>query len=93
MTLTRRARVFLVLATVGALVFIYFPLVVKEALMIEPTETESKETLDAFIAAMIEIARLAESDPAAVTSCPKTTPVGRLDETRAARQPDLACLG
>jgi glycine dehydrogenase subunit 2 len=72
---------------------IYFPLVVKEALMIEPTETESKETLDAFIEAMIEIAQLAETNPEAVTSCPKMMPVGRLDETRAARQPDLAWLG
>jgi len=71
---------------------IYFPLIVKEALMIEPTETESKETLDAFIEAMIEIARLAQTDPKAITECPKTTPVGRLDDTRAARQPDLASL-
>ncbi len=70
----------------------YFPLTVPEALMVEPTETESKETLDAFIDAMIEIAELAETDPEAVTSCPTTTPVGRLDETRAARQPDLASL-
>lgn len=70
----------------------YFPLTVPEALMVEPTETESKETLDAFIDAMIEIAELARTDPEAVTSCPTTTPVGRLDETRAARQPDLASL-
>ena len=70
----------------------YFPLTVPEAIMIEPTETESQETLDAFIAAMIEIAELAKTDPQAVTSCPKTTPVGRLDEVRAARQPDLASL-
>ncbi len=71
---------------------VYFPLTVREAMMIEPTETESKETLDAFAEAMIEIARLAESDPEAVTGCPRTTPVGRLDEVRAARQPDLAAL-
>ncbi len=71
---------------------VYFPLIVSEAMMIEPTETESKETLDAFVEAMIEIARLAESDADAVKSCPKTTPVGRLDEVRAARQPDLAKL-
>ncbi len=70
----------------------YFPLTVPEALMIEPTETESKETLDAFIATMIEIASLAERDPDALTRCPQTTPVGRLDETRAARRPDLASL-
>ena len=71
---------------------VYFPLIVEEALMIEPTETESKETLDAFIAAMLEIAALAETDPEKIRSCPTTTPVGRLDEVRAARQPDLASL-
>ncbi len=70
---------------------VYFPLVVEEALMIEPTETESKETLDAFIEAMIEIARLAETDPEALRRCPTTASVGRLDEVRAARRPDLAC--
>ena len=69
---------------------IYFPLIVHEAMTIEPTETESLETLDAFIEAMIEIAKLAETDPEKIKSCPQTTPVGRLDETRAARQPDLA---
>lgn len=68
----------------------YFPLIVPEALMIEPTETESIEEMDEFIAAMIEIAELAEKNPEAVTSCPKSTPVGRLDETLAARKPDLA---
>ena len=71
---------------------VYFPLTVPEALMIEPTETESKETLDEFIAAMIQIAELTESDPQQITSCPKTTVVGRLDETRAARRLDLAYL-
>jgi glycine dehydrogenase subunit 2 len=71
---------------------VYFPLTVPEAMMIEPTETESKETLDAFVAAMLEIAELAQSDPEAVTSCPKTTPVSRLDEVLAARRPDLASL-
>jgi len=71
---------------------VYFPLTVAEALMIEPTETESKETLDAFIDAMIEIAKLAESDPGAITGCPRNTPIGRLDEVRAARQPDVASL-
>ncbi len=67
----------------------YFPLTVPETLMVEPTETESKETIDEFIVAMIEIAKLAEEKPNAITECPKTTPVGRLDETLAARKPDL----
>ncbi len=67
----------------------YFPLIVEEALMIEPTETESKETIDAFCEAMIRIAREAESDPGGVHHAPVTTPVRRLDQTRAARQPDL----
>jgi glycine dehydrogenase subunit 2 len=71
---------------------VYFPLTVPEAIMIEPTETESKETLDEFISAMIEIADLAEQDPDAIKNCPKTTPVGRLDEVAAARKPDLASL-
>jgi glycine dehydrogenase subunit 2 len=66
---------------------VYFPLIVEEALMVEPTETESKETLDRFAAAMEEIARLAEEDPARVTGAPHTTPVGRLDDVRAARHP------
>lgn len=65
---------------------IYFPLIVPEALMIEPTETESIETLDAFIAAMIDIAEKAKSDPESLHQSPRTTPVGRLDETLAARQ-------
>ena len=67
----------------------YFPLVVEEALMIEPTETESKETLDAFCDAMIQIAREAESTPQVIHDAPVTTPVRRLDQTLAARQPDL----
>jgi glycine dehydrogenase subunit 2 len=71
---------------------VYFPLTVPEAMMIEPTETESKETLDAFIEAMIEIAGLAETRPEEITRCPTTTVVGRLDEARAARRPDLASL-
>jgi len=71
---------------------VYFPLTVKESLMIEPTETESKEMLDAFSEAMIEIADLAERDPAQILECPTTTPVGQLDETRAARRPDVAQL-
>lgn len=68
---------------------IYFPLIVKEAIMIEPTETESKEMLDEFLDAMITIARLAETDPQAVKSAPLTRSVKRLDETKAAREPNL----
>ncbi|MDD5505125.1 MAG: aminomethyl-transferring glycine dehydrogenase subunit GcvPB, partial [Candidatus Omnitrophica bacterium] len=68
---------------------IYFPLAVKEAIMIEPTETESKETLDMFIEAMIEAARLAETDPEKLRKSPVSTPVQRLDETKAARDLDL----
>lgn len=71
---------------------VYFPLIVKEAMMIEPTETESKETLDWFIEVMIEFARLAESDPDAFKKFPDTTPVGRLDEVKAAKDMDLASL-
>ncbi len=71
---------------------VYFPLTVKEAMMIEPTETESKETLDAFITAMLEVVQLAESDPEAFADMPLTTPVGRPDEVLAARKPDLASL-
>jgi glycine dehydrogenase subunit 2 len=68
---------------------VYFPLIVDEAMMVEPTETESRATLDEFIAAMIEIAQLAETDPDQLTAAPATTPVRRLDETLAARKPDL----
>jgi glycine dehydrogenase subunit 2 len=68
---------------------IYFPLIVHGALMIEPTETESKETLDQFIAAMRAIAREAEETPEVVRTAPQKPRVGRLDETRAARQPNL----
>ena len=67
----------------------YFPLIVPECLMIEPTETESKETLDAFVAALREIVALAKTDPEALFAAPRNTVVGRVDETRAARQPDL----
>jgi glycine dehydrogenase subunit 2 len=67
----------------------YFPLIVHEALMIEPTESENRETLDAFIEALREIDREATEDPALVREAPHTTPVSRLDEARAARQPDL----
>jgi len=68
---------------------VYFPLIVEEALMIEPTETESKQTLDAFVEAMKEIARDAEENPEALHSAPHNTPVKRLDDVRAARNPDL----
>src|SRR5437763_4946788 len=71
----------------------YFPLIVEEALMIEPTETESKETLDAFCEAMIRIAREAEAAPDAIHLAPVTTPVRRLDQTRAAREPTLRWRG
>jgi len=67
----------------------YFPLIVDEALMIEPTETESKETLDAFCEAMIQIAREADASPEVPRSAPVLTPVRRLDQTLAARQPNL----
>ncbi|MCL5103812.1 MAG: aminomethyl-transferring glycine dehydrogenase subunit GcvPB [Armatimonadetes bacterium] len=68
---------------------VYFPLIVEEALMIEPTETESKETLDAFVEAMLEIDRESVEDVEAVTSAPHNTPVRRVDEVLAARQADL----
>ncbi len=68
---------------------IYFPLIVPEAIMIEPTETESKETLDAFCEAMIAIARETTDNPQKVKDAPQTTPVGRLDEVLAARKPDV----
>jgi glycine dehydrogenase subunit 2 len=66
---------------------VYFPLVVAEALMIEPTETEAKETLDEFIEAMLQIAREAAEDPEVVKSAPHARPVQRLDEVRAAKSP------
>ncbi|HHW48080.1 MAG TPA: aminomethyl-transferring glycine dehydrogenase subunit GcvPB [Clostridiaceae bacterium] len=68
---------------------IYFPLIVKEAMMIEPTETESKETLDGFIEAMVQIAREVEEEPETVLNAPHGAAVSRLDETRAARNPIL----
>jgi glycine dehydrogenase subunit 2 len=72
---------------------IYFPLIVPEAIMIEPTETESKETLDAFADALLAIAREAKESPELLHDAPHVTPVGRLDEVRAARQPDLRWQG
>ncbi len=68
---------------------VYFPLIVHEAIMIEPTESETKEKLDEFIDTMINIAKEVESDPEKVTSAPHSTPVRRVDETLAARHPDL----
>lgn len=68
---------------------IYFPLNVEEGMMIEPTETESKETLDDFIDAMIQIAREVEENPEIVQNAPHTTVINRLDETKAARKPIL----
>lgn len=68
---------------------IYFPLIVEEALMIEPTETETKETLDAFAEALLEISELAEKDPEQLKNAPTKTPVRRVDEFRAARFPIL----
>lgn len=64
---------------------VYFPLIVKEALMIEPTETESKEDMDRFVDAMIRIARLAEAQPELFATMPVTTSVSRLDETKAVK--------
>ena len=67
----------------------YFPLLVPECLLIEPTETEAKEELDGFIEAMVAIQREAEQDPAKVKGAPYTLPVRRLDDVRAAKQLDL----
>ena len=67
----------------------YFPLIVHEALMIEPTESETKETIDAFIQALIDIDQEVTDDKDLVHNAPHTTPVARLDEAKAARQPDL----
>ncbi|MEK5070467.1 aminomethyl-transferring glycine dehydrogenase subunit GcvPB [Sporosarcina sp. FSL K6-1508] len=71
---------------------IYFPLNVEEGMMIEPTETESKETLDAFCDALIQIAKEVEENPEIVQNAPHTTVINRLDETKAARQPVLRYL-
>ena len=68
---------------------VYFPLIVREAIMIEPTETESKQTLDRFAECMIAIANEVETNPELVKNAPHTTPVSRLDEVRAVRQPDI----
>ena len=68
---------------------VYFPLVVPEAMMIEPTETECKETLDQFAAIMLQIDEESKNSPDIVLNAPHTTPVGRLDEALAARKPNL----
>jgi glycine dehydrogenase subunit 2 len=70
---------------------VYFPLNVEECMMIEPTETESKETLDRFAEAMMQIAREAEENPERVKSAPHETAVKRMDETLAARRPVVNC--
>jgi len=67
----------------------YFPLIVHEALMIEPTESENLDTLDQFVEAMLDIDREAHENPDMVKSAPHTTPIGRPDETKAAREPIL----
>jgi glycine dehydrogenase subunit 2 len=69
----------------------YFPLIVHEALMIEPTETESMQTLDAFAEAMLKIAEEAHHEPELLKSAPHNTPVGRLDEVKAAKDLVLCC--
>ncbi len=68
---------------------VYFPLIVHEAMMIEPTETETRETLDSFIALMKQIAQEARENPAVILEAPHATVVGRLDQTLAARKPNL----
>lgn len=72
---------------------VYFPLIVHEAMMIEPTETESKERLDDFISIMRKIAQEIKENPQEVLTHPKKTPVKRVDETLAARKPDLKWTG
>lgn len=68
---------------------VYFPLIVHEAIMIEPTESESKEMMDEFIETMIQIAKEAKENPEKILSAPHSTPVKKIDEVTAARKPDL----
>ncbi|MBE7709949.1 MAG: glycine dehydrogenase subunit 2 [Cyanobacteria bacterium SIG32] len=68
---------------------VYFPLIVHEAIMIEPTESETKEKMDEFVDVMIKIAKEAKENPEKIISAPHTTPIKRVDETQAARHPDL----
>ncbi|MBT1071797.1 aminomethyl-transferring glycine dehydrogenase subunit GcvPB [Pelotalea chapellei] len=70
---------------------VYFPMIVKDAIMIEPTETESKVTMDEFIEVMIEAAKTAEDNPQALLDAPLTMPISRLDETKAAREQNVCC--
>ncbi len=72
---------------------VYFPLIVPEAMMIEPTETESKQTLDQFVAALKAIAQECKTNPELVLNAPHTTPVARVDEVTAARNPNLNYFG
>ena len=72
---------------------IYFPLIVEEALMVEPTETESRESLDLFVEILKAIHKEAVENPELLKGAPYSTPVGRMDEAQAARQPDLSWLG
>ena len=72
---------------------VYFPLIVHEAIMIEPTESESKEVLDNFVETMLKIAREIEENPEEVLKSPQKTPIKRVDETLAARQPNLTFKG
>jgi len=71
----------------------YFPLLISECLLIEPTETESKQTLDAFIGAMAQILREAQENPGQLHGAPHTLPVRRLDDVRAARELNLIYPG
>ncbi|MGH8211772.1 MAG: aminomethyl-transferring glycine dehydrogenase subunit GcvPB, partial [Rhodanobacteraceae bacterium] len=71
----------------------YFPLLVPECLLIEPTETEAKETLDEFVAAMSDLLKLAADDPQRMKDAPVTTPVRRLDDVKAAKELDLSWRG
>jgi glycine dehydrogenase subunit 2 len=72
---------------------IYFPLIVEEALMIEPTESETRESLDRFVEVLGRIRAEAAGDPELIRTAPHHTPVSRLDEAGAARRPDLSYLG
>ncbi len=72
---------------------VYFPLIVHEAIMVEPTETENKQRLDEFVEVMLKIANEIEENPAEVLKSPQKTPVKKIDETLAARQPDLRYKG
>lgn len=72
---------------------IYFPLLFHEAMMIEPTETESKDTIDEFIGIMREIAKEAKENPDIVKTAPHNTPIGRVDDVLAAKQPVLRYKG